>query len=104
MMQYNGYVGQITYDRKMRIFHGEVLGLTHVITFKGASVDELEQAFKDSIEDYMSWCKESGEQPEKPYSGNLRLRLPQELHAKLALEAAKQKISLNSLIINKLQD
>ena len=32
-------------------------------------------------------------------SGNLRVRLPVDLHAELAAEAARQGVSLNTLII-----
>lgn len=43
---------------KARIFHGEVAALKAVITFQGTTVDEIEQAFKDSIDDYLDWCRE----------------------------------------------
>jgi hypothetical protein len=35
----------------------------------------------------------------KPYSGRLNVRLPVELHASLAAEAANQDVSLNTLIV-----
>jgi len=60
-MRYKDYIGEVTYDAKGHIFHGEILGLKDVITFQGTTVDELEEAFKESIEDYLSWCKERGE-------------------------------------------
>ncbi|MFA6263223.1 MAG: type II toxin-antitoxin system HicB family antitoxin [Candidatus Babeliales bacterium] len=103
MMKYKGYLGEVTYDAIARIFHGEVLGLKDVITFQGTTVTELEKAFKDSVDDYLDWCKERGEEPEKSFSGNLRLRISPDLHAKLAQTAIIQGISLNSLIIDKLQ-
>jgi predicted HicB family RNase H-like nuclease len=103
MMKYKGYLGEVSYDETARIFHGEVLGLKDVITFQGTTVAELEKAFKDSIDDYLDWCKERGEEPEKSFSGNLRLRISPDLHAKLAQAAIIQGISLNSLIIDKLQ-
>ena len=58
MMEYKGYLGKADYDYEAKIFHGEVIGLKDVITFQGRTVDELEQAFKDSINDYLAWCKE----------------------------------------------
>ena len=103
-MNYKGYEGVVTYDADAKIFHGDVLGIKDVITFQGTSVDELEQAFKDSIDDYLAWCKERGEKPEKTFSGNLRIRVPVELHAHLAVEAARKGVSLNQLITSKLQD
>ena len=60
MMKYKGYFGKITYnDDEAKIFHGEVIGLKDIITFQGKSVNELKKAFQDSINDYLSWCKES---------------------------------------------
>ena len=103
-MRYKGYFGEPEYDYEAKIFHGEVVGLKDVITFQGKTVKELEKAFKDSIDDYLAWCKERGEKPEKTYSGNIRLRMTSNLHAHLALEAAKQGISLNDLINQKLRD
>ena len=101
-MKFKGYMGRVDYDSSSKVFHGEVLGLKDVITFQGRNVDELEKAFKDSVNDYLDWCKERGEKPEKPYSGELRLRMPQELHAKLATAAQLKGQSLNTFIVDKL--
>ncbi len=102
MMKYKGYIGKVEYDDEAKIFHGEVLGLDAVITFQGKSVDELRQAFKDSIDDYLEWCKQRGKKPQKTFSGKIHLRLNPILHAKLFNEAALHGISLNSLILEKL--
>jgi len=102
MMNYKGYLGHVTYDSDAKLFHGEVLGLKDVITFAGTNVKELEKAFKDSINDYLAWCKERGEKPEKTFSGNLRIRIEPNLHAKLAQEASLHNVSLNKFIVEKL--
>ena len=101
-MTYKGYVAYITYDEDSKTFCGEVIGLKDFIIFEGCSVKELEQAFKDAVNDYLAWCKELGEKPQKSYSGNLRLRMDATLHANLAKEAAIKGMSLNELILNKL--
>jgi len=101
-MKYKGYLADITYDDEAKIFHGEVIGLKDIITFQGKSVDELKKAFCDSINDYLAWCEERGEQPEKTYSGKLHIRMNPSLHANLAIEATKQGVSLNDLINQKL--
>lgn len=98
MMKYKGYLGHVEYDDEAKIFHGEVVGLKDIITFQGKTVEELEQAFKDSIEDYLAWCKKRGEKPEKTFSGTFNLRIPPELHAKLAIQAKTIGVSLNSYI------
>lgn len=102
MNNYKGYLADIIYDKDEKLFHGEVLGLKDVITFQGTSVNELEKAFKDSVDDYLEWCKERGEQPEKAFSGSLCVRMNPELHAKLSHEAQLKNQSLNNLIIDKL--
>lgn len=63
MMNYKDYVGQCAYDDEAQLFHGEVIGLKDTITFQGATVEEVEQAFKDSVDDYVAWCKELSEKP-----------------------------------------
>jgi len=103
MMKYKGYLGEVSYDANAKIFHGDVIGLKDVITFQGTTVKEIEQAFKDSINDYIAWCKKRGEKPEKTFSGNLRIRISPDLHAELSHLAVTQGLSLNSLIIDKLQ-
>lgn len=55
MLTYKGYTGHVVYDDKALIFHGEIDGLRAVITFQGISVDEIEKAFRDSIDDYLEW-------------------------------------------------
>jgi predicted RNase H-like HicB family nuclease len=57
-MQYKDYVGEIAYDDEAKIFHGEVIGLKDIITFQGKSIEELEESFKASIEDYLTWTEE----------------------------------------------
>lgn len=103
MMRYKGYIGQVFYDDKVKLFHGEVIGLKDIITFQGTNAQDLEKAFHDSINDYLEWCKELGQKPEKSFSGNLRIRMNPDLHAHLAYQAAQEGVSLNELINQKLR-
>jgi predicted HicB family RNase H-like nuclease len=98
-MKYKGYQGYVVYDDEAKLFHGEVVGLKDMITFQGQSVQELEQAFKDSIEDYLEFCKELGRPPEKPYSGKILIRMSPQDHEKAALEAKTHGLSMNEWII-----
>ena len=104
MMEYKGYIGNVIFDYESKIFHGEVINTRDVITFQGKSVTELEKAFKDSINDYIKWCKDEGVSPEKPYSGKFNLRISPELHRKIALAANQQKLSLNKFVEKALID
>ena len=98
MMEYKGYLGDVIFDSEAHIFHGEIINTRDVITFQGKSVDELEKAFQDSVDDYLDWCKEDGIEPEKPYSGRFNLRLSPVLHREIAITARKMKISINKFV------
>ena len=98
MIEYKGYLGDVNFDSEAHLFHGEVINTRDVITFQGKSVDELEKAFIDSVEDYLEWCKEDGVSPERPYSGKFNLRLSPELHKEVAITAKKMKISINKFV------
>ena len=104
MLKYKGYTGRVEFDDEARLFHGEVLDLKDVITFQGQSVEEIEQAFRDSVDDYLEFCAEQGEQPDKPFSGRLILRLPPELHRKAYVQAQQAGKSLNQWITEKLAE
>jgi predicted HicB family RNase H-like nuclease len=103
-MMYKGYIGNIIYDENNKIFHGDIINTRDVITFQGHSVEELEKAFHDSIDDYISWCNDEGLSPEKPYSGKFNLRISPELHRKIAIEAKKNHLSLNKYVEKALID
>ena len=103
MLNYKGYTGHAEFDDEAGIFYGEVLELRDVVTFQRTSVDELERAFKDSIDDYLEFCRERHEEPDRPFSGKLMLRLPPELHRKVYISSKREGKSLNQWIAERLE-
>ena len=95
MLQHKGYAGQVEFDDEARLFHGEVIDLRDVVTFQGRSVEELEEAFRDSVDDYLEFCEERGEEPDRPLSGRLTLRVSSQLHLEAYARARKEGKSLN---------
>ena len=102
MLEYKGYTAYAEYDGSARTFHGEVLDTRDVITFQGTTVKEVEGAFRDSIDDYLEFCEQRGESPDKPFSGRFMLRLPPELHRQLFVQAKREGKSLNQFIAERL--
>lgn len=94
-MEYKGYSAKVEFDSDANIFHGEVINLRDVITFEGETVKKLKQAFQDSVDDYLDFCAQRGEAPEKPYSGKFVIRVEPELHKNITIEARKAGKSLN---------
>jgi predicted HicB family RNase H-like nuclease len=103
MMEYKGYIGKIEFDDEALIFHGEVINTRDVITFQGESVSELTQAFHESVDDYLAFCKERGEVPDKPFSGQFVTRISPELHRQVNVAAALSGKSLNAWVTEQLQ-
>jgi len=103
MLSYQGYSGSVKFDADEEIFHGEVSGLRDVVTFQGRSAREIKQAFRESIDDYLELCQETGRSPDKPFSGRLVVRMPSDLHRALHNLAAAEQVSLNRVIVKVLE-
>ena len=96
MMEYKGYFAKVEFDDEANTFHGEIINLRDVITFEGETVEELRKTFHDSVEDYLEFCAERGENPEKPYSGKFIVRVDPGLHKIIAIQAKMTGKSLNA--------
>lgn len=103
MKNYKGYHGSATFDEQAEIFHGEVTDLRDVVTFQGSSVAELKTAFQESVDDYLDFCAERGQAPDKPYSGKFVLRIDPQLHRKLVALSSEEGASLNKWVEAKLE-
>ena len=66
MMTYKGYVGSVTYDDDDGLLFGTVVNIDDVVTFEGTSVDEIRQAFRDSVDEYLDFCASLGDTPQAP--------------------------------------
>jgi predicted HicB family RNase H-like nuclease len=97
-MKYKGYTGVVEFDEESGTLFGHVIGLRDGITFQGDSVAEVMQAFRDSVDDYLEFCAERGESPERPFSGQFVLRIDPQLHRVMSHAAEERGVSLNSLI------
>lgn len=103
MLRYKGYSGHVEYDGEAGLFHGEVLDLRDVVTFQGRSVEEIEEAFRNSVDDYLEFCEERGEESDRPFSGRLMLRLSPGLHREVYTRARREGKSINQWIAEKLE-
>jgi predicted HicB family RNase H-like nuclease len=66
-MIYKGYEGEMEWDHSANRYFGRVINTNKdVITFVGNTTEEAKQSFRDSVDDYLEMCKQSGSLPEKP--------------------------------------
>ena len=103
-MTVDGYHAKIEYDDDLELFRGEILGLSGGADFYGKNPKELRAEFKKSLQVFLDVCEEKGIAPRRHFSGKFNLRIPPELHEKLAIEAQAQGKSINSLAQEALQE
>jgi predicted HicB family RNase H-like nuclease len=93
-IRYKGYVGSVHFDSQDRLFHGKVLGIRDRVLFEGRSVEELEQGFREAVDDYLEWCHEENREPEKPFSGVFTVRVTPDLHCAVWIAAQRNGTSV----------
>nr|BAL55714.1 HicB family protein [uncultured Gammaproteobacteria bacterium] len=97
-LKYKGYEALIEFDAEERLFFGKVLHIDSLLMFHGQSVEELEAAFHEVVEDYLKYCQRAGVEPNKPYRGSFNVRIGPDRHRRLASEAKRRRCSLNELV------
>lgn len=97
VMTVDGYHAKIEYDPDTDLFRGEILGLTGGADFYGKNPKELRAEFRKSLQVFLDVCREKGIEPRRSFSGKFNLRIPPELHEKLAIAAQAEGKSINAL-------
>lgn len=98
LMELDGYNAKIEYDAELDMFRGEILGLTGGADFYGKNPTELRAEFKKSLAVFLEVCRENGIEPKRSFSGKFNLRIPTDLHEKLAIFAQAEGKSINSIV------
>ena len=104
VMTHRGYSARVDFDAEDGLFVGHLAGINDVVGFHADSVDGLKAAFREAVEDYVAVCRKAGKTPEKPYSGNLMVRVAPEVHASAVLSAQLAGKSLNQWAEEVLRD
>ena len=99
-LEYKGYWGNIEYSKEDNCLFGEVLGLSknNCITYEGNTLEELYNDFKEGIDHYLHYCRTNNIKPKKSYNGVLNIRIPSDIHTKIAMYAENNGISINAFI------
>lgn len=95
ILEYKGYKAKIEFSADDNVFFGHLIGIDDIVSFHGENVKELKKAFKESVDFHIEVCEKVGKTPKRQYSGKVMLRLPNQLHAKIAEAAASAGKSIN---------
>ena len=83
----------------MTAIGGAIAGPPDVVTFEGATLAKVERASRHSVDDYLAFCADRGEPPDRPYSGRSR-GIDPELHRRAC---PGREVSLNQSIAGRLE-
>lgn len=103
MIEYKGYTGVFEFDPEIETFAGHVIDLRDEIYFEGDSIKELKASMKRAVDHYLEVCQRRGEDPDRPFSGQLRVRMDSKLHQRAAARAARSGVSLNTFVVQALE-
>lgn len=95
IFRHKGYSGSVDPDLESGTLRGEVLFVTDTLLYEGKTIDELEKAFRDTVDQYFAFCRERGIEPKKPFKGTVTVRIGEKLHEMAALDAARRGQTLN---------
>ncbi len=94
-LEYKGFKAKVEFSADDDVFFGRLIGIRDIVTFEGQTVDQLKESFKEAVDFHIEVCEKTGEKLKKPYSGKVFLRLPSELHARIAETAEASGKSIN---------
>ncbi|MNE95574.1 hypothetical protein D3C80_1936770 [compost metagenome] len=60
--EHKSYFGTVEYSNEDNVYYGQILKINDLVTFEGSSVSELEDSFKEAVNDYLDTCKELDKQ------------------------------------------
>ena len=72
--------------------------------FHGKTIDEVPQAFHDSVDFYLVGCAKDHEEPEEAFSGKFVVHLPPATHRRATTLARMKDQSLNAVVAEAVEE
>lgn len=63
-LTHKGYAAEIEFDAKDGIYFGRIAGIRDVVGFHADTVEDLEVAFREAVDDYIETCANIGKDPQ----------------------------------------
>lgn len=98
LLLYKNYNGTVEYSSEDECLFGKVVGIKSLLSYEGNSIQELEQDFRNVIDEYLNDCEEKNVQPEQSYKGTFNVRISPELHRNIAIYAIEHGKCLNAAV------
>ncbi len=100
------YTYRVVWSEEDQLHIARCLELSSIAAH-GKSANDALLELEKVVYETLKWMQEDGEELPKPLStrefkGKLTLRVPSDMHRKLAIESIEQGVSINQLILSRL--
>jgi predicted HicB family RNase H-like nuclease len=98
LMEYKGCYGSVDASVEDGCLFGKLEFIDPLVNYEGETVQEIEAAFREAVDDYIETCHEKNAEPQKPYRGTFNVRIGRDLHRTAVIAAKQRDINLNELV------
>ena len=53
-LNYKGFIGSVAFSEEDKVFFGKIEGIEGLVNYEGTNVQELETAFHEAVNDYLT--------------------------------------------------
>ena len=100
VLRYKDFIGTVNFSAEDGVFYGKIEGIKSMVSFEGETVHDLEEDFKNAVDDYIEYCKRHEIAPQKSYSGKISIKITPAEHRIIAAAAKTKGISVNAFVRN----
>ena len=98
LFRYKGFYGSAQASIEDHCLFGKLEFIEPLVCYEGQNVVELEQAFKEAVDDYLLDCEKLGREPAKSCKGSFNVRIGPELHRHALIAARENNLKLNEFV------
>ena len=98
LFRYKGFYGSAQASVEDHCLYGKLEFIEPLVSYEGQNIEELEQAFKDAVDDYLLDCEKLGREPAKSCKGSFNVRIGPELHRNALIAAKERNLNLNEFV------
>lgn len=104
MLKHKGYIAGLTHDPQSGVYTGAILNITDAVEFEGDTPEAAEEAFREAIEDYLSFCEDEGVTPDVPgEQSDIHLSLDADTYEKILAAAHAAGESVDTFLSDYLE-
>lgn len=74
-LKYKDFIGTVNFSTADGVFYGKIEGIKSMVSFEGKTVCDLEQDFKNAVDNYIEYYQRHQIAPHKSYTGEINITI-----------------------------